>query len=113
VDFDLEAGGISLAAYKVIAGGTSTTSGVSPNTVTTHNKKSTDSRPYFQVEGQAISDSGGDVHVLLYRCRVTGDISGEMADGAFWLTGCSGRAIGDVDDNVYDMIINETATAIT
>jgi len=113
VDWDLEAGGISLAAYKVIAGGTSTTTGTTPNIKTTFTKKSTDARPYFQVEGQAISDSGGDFHVVLRRCRATGDLSGELADGAFWLTGASGRAIGDSTDTVYDLIANETATAIT
>jgi hypothetical protein len=113
VDWDLESGGLPIAAYKIIAGGTSTTSGTTPNSITTFTKKSTDARPYFQVEGQAISDSGGDVHVLLYRCRATGDITGEMADGAFWLTGCSGRALGDATDTVYDMVINETAVAIT
>jgi hypothetical protein len=113
VDWDLESGGLPIAAYKIIAGGTSTTTGTTPASKTTFTKKSTDARPYFQVEGQAISDSGGDCHVILRRCRATGDITGEMADGAFWLTGCSGRALGDATDTVYDMVINETAVAIT
>src|SRR5690606_8311548 len=65
VEWDLEAGGLSFDALKVLAGGTVVESGVAPNTVRTFTKKVTDSRPFFQVEGQVISDSGGDVHCVL------------------------------------------------
>jgi hypothetical protein len=94
-------------------GGTIATTGVSPNVVEEYHKAETDARPYFQVEGQAISDAGGDFHVTLYKCKATGELSGEMADGAFWLTGASGRAIGRVSDRrVYTFTHNETETAI-
>lgn len=113
VDWELEGGGISLEAVKTMYGGTITETGTTPNQVKTFRKLDTDARPYFQVEGQAVSDSGGDFHVLLYRCRATGEFSGELADGAFWLTGASGRAIGRASDRrVYDMIQNETQTAV-
>lgn len=117
VEWDLEAGGLSLDALKIMAGGTITTSGVTPNQVTTYTKKATDSRPFFQVEGQAISDSGGDLHCILPRCRVTGNIEGEFSDGNFFLTSGSGRALpslktGDVD-TLYEFVQNEATTAIT
>lgn len=112
ISWDLESGGISLAAYQVMAGGTLTEDGTTPNETLTLNKKVTDSRPYFQVQGQAISDSGGDFHVLLYRCRANDSLEGEMSDGSFWLTSASGQALGDEDDNLYDLIQNETATPI-
>jgi hypothetical protein len=113
VNWSLEAGGISLDAVKVIYGGTVTTTGTTPNQVKTFTKLNTDARPYFKVEGQAISDSGGDFHVVLYRCRATGELSGQMADGAFWLTGTSGRALGRASDGkVYDLVQNESAVAI-
>lgn len=114
VDWSLESGGISFEALKVINGGTITTSGTTPATIKTYNKKSTDVRPYFQVQGQAISDSGGDFHVKIYRCRATGNVTGEMADGAFWLTGCSGQGLPDAtDQSLYDFVQNETAVALT
>jgi hypothetical protein len=94
-------------------GGTITETGTTPNQKKTFAKVGTDSRPYFQVEGQAISDSGGDFHVLLYKCRATGELSGELADGAFWLTGASGRALPNAAGKLYDMIQNETAVAVT
>lgn len=113
VDWELEGGGISFEAVKVMYGGTIVETGVTPNIKKSYTKAETDSRPYFQVEGQAISDSGGDFHVILYRCRATGELSGELADGSFWLTGASGRAIGRASDRkIYDFIHNETATAI-
>lgn len=112
VSWELEAGGISLEALVVIGGGTVVVTGTGATEVKTYSKKVTDSRPEFQVEGQALSESGGDFHALLYRCKVNGNISGELGDGAFWLTGASGIAMGDASDNLYDLIHNATVTAI-
>jgi len=116
VEWDLEAGGLSFEALKVLAGGTITESGTTPAQVETFKKKVTDARPFFQVEGQVISDSGGDVHCILPRCRVTGNIEGEFSDGNFFLTSGSGAALpslktGD-EDTLYTFLQNETATAI-
>lgn len=117
VEWDLEAGGLDFEALKVIAGGTIVESGVAPNTVRTFTKKVTDSRPFFQVEGQVISDSGGDVHCVLDRCRVTGNIEGEFSDGNFFLTSGSGVALPSLQtgrvDTIYEFVQNETATPIS
>ena len=72
VEWELEGGGLPLEAIVAMYGGTIAESGVTPNTVKTMTKKVTDARPFFQVEGQSISDSGGDVHCVLRRCRATG-----------------------------------------
>lgn len=116
VEWDLEAGGLSLEALKVMAGGAIVETGTTPNQKKTYTKKATDSRPFFKVEGQVISDSGGDVHCVLDRCRVTGNIEGEFSDGEFWLTAASGVALpsnisGRVD-TLYEFVQNETAVAI-
>lgn len=116
VDWEMENGGLSLPSYKGMAGGTLTTTGVTPNTVTTFKKKVTDQRPYFKAEGRSINDDGGDFHGILYKARASDSLSGEMADGTFWLTSASGSALpatltGEVD-TLYDFILNETATAI-
>lgn len=113
IEWDLEAGGINLAAYKVIAGGTTTASGVAPNEKLALKKKVTDARPYFQAEGQAISDSGGDFHVLLYKLRASDSLEGELSDGQFWLTSASGEGIGNATDDLYEFSANETAVALT
>ena len=80
VEWELEAGGISFEAVKTMYGGTITETGTTPNQKKTWAKKATDVRPFFKVEGQAISDSGGDVHCVLDRCRATGDLEGEFGD---------------------------------
>jgi hypothetical protein len=116
VDWDLESGGLSFEAYAAIAGGTVSTTGVTPNQVKTYSKLTTDQRPYFKVEGRAISDSGGDVHTVIYRCKSTGDLKGEFKDGAFMVPASSGSGLGSqvvaTLNKLYDFVQNETATAI-
>lgn len=111
VNWSLEAGGISLAAYAALVGGTVTESGVTPNVVRKYAKTKDDSRPYFLVEGQAISDSGGDFHAKVYKARTTDDIEGSLADGEFWVTSAGGQGLPDSTGRLYDLIQNETAAA--
>lgn len=116
VDWEMESGGISLPAYKNMAGGAIVTSGTTPAIITTYTKKVTDARPYFKAEGQSINDSGGDFHAVLPRCRASESLSGELGDGEFWISSASGVALpslitGDVD-TVYKFVANETAVAI-
>lgn len=113
VEWELEAGGISFAAYKVLAGGATLQTGVTPNLVNTYTKLTTDSRPYFQVEGQAISDSGGDVHTIVYRCKADGDLEGSFENGTFMLTKASGKGYGNESNaKLYEFVQNETVTPI-
>jgi hypothetical protein len=117
VEWEMEHGGINVPTYKLMAGGTTATTGTTPAQVTTYTKKVTDARPYFKAEGQAISDLGGDFHTILYRCKASDSLEGELADGSFWLTGASGLALpalltGKVDV-LYEFVLNETAVAIT
>jgi hypothetical protein len=112
IEWELESGGISLAAYRVMAGGTLTVTGVTPNEKKSFKKLDTDSRPYFQVEGQAISDSGGDFHAVVFKARASDSLEGEMADGQFWLTSASGEGIGNAAGELYEFVQNETAVAI-
>jgi IPT/TIG domain-containing protein len=123
LDCSLESGGISTDAYKIINGGTVVESGVTPNQVKRYRKKVTDQRPFFTVVGQSISDSGGDIWSVVYRCRATGDLSGEFSDGAFFIptadiTGFGCLVSGLVDGNeingtLYDFVQHETVTTIT
>lgn len=115
VDGSVEAGGISLAVWAVFTGGQIIEEGLTPNRRVILRKFATASRKYFRAEGQAISDSGGDIHAILYRCRCNDAIEGEFADGEFFITSASflGLPLLDADfDLLYDFIQNETATAI-
>lgn len=117
VEWELESGGLDFAAVKVMQGGTIVTTGTGTTEKTVWTKKATDARPYFKVEGQAISDSGGDVHCVLDRCRATGNFEGEFADGEFFLTSGSGAALPSNivarKDVIYEFVQNATATDIS
>ena len=115
--WELESGGLPFEAYKVMSGGTITETGTAPAQKKVYSKLVTDARPYFQTEGQAISDSGGDVHGVLYRCKADGDLEGEWANGSFFLLSASGSAFGDTvgvspTNKLYEFVQNETAVAI-
>lgn len=112
VAWELGSGGIDLEAYAIINGGEVVVTGVTPNVKRTYTKKVTDARPEFKVEGQAISESGGDFHAVLPRCKASEGIKGELTDGEFWVTEASGIALGDDDDTLYEFVENETAVII-
>lgn len=116
VNWELEAGGISLEALVVINGGAITSTGTGPTAKKTYSKKSTDARPHFAAEGQSISDNGGDLHVVLHNLLADGGVSGEFTDGDFFLTTCSGTGFASLAtaDNglVYEFVNNATATAV-
>jgi hypothetical protein len=113
VDWELEAGGISIPAYKIILAGNSTATGTTPAQKITYSLKNNSQRPYFEVEGQAISESGGDVHGIVYRCKAEGDVDVSFAYATYYLTKLSGTAYGATDGSLVDWVLNETAVAVT
>lgn len=115
VEWSLEAGGVALRVWAALTGGEVIESGVTPNRTVTVRKKSSDNRPFFRLEGQAISDSGGDVHAIVYRCRSNSNIEGSFSDGEFFITSASGLGLPLMDEDfdlLYDFVQNETRTAI-
>ena len=115
VDWSLEAGGISLTVWSILTGGQIVVSGLTPNRVEIMRKKGSDVRPYFRVDGQVISDSGGDIVARVYRCRCNDSIGGDFGDGQFYVTSVSGTGLpllDDANDLLYDIIRNETKTTL-
>lgn len=122
VEWEIESGGISFAAHTILAGGAVIETGVAPNQVKRYRKKSTDQRPFFVAIGQAISDNGGDFKPVIWRCRSTGNVEGELADGEFLIPTVSGIGfpckvsglVGGLEilDSVYDFVQAETITSI-
>lgn len=115
VDWSLEAGGVSLTIWAILSGGELISSGLSPNRVDIMRKRGSDVRPYFRVDGQIISDTGGDIVARVYRARCNDNIGGDFADGAFHITSAAGRGLPLVDDKndlLYDIIRHETKTTL-
>ena len=123
VEWEIESGGISFAAHAILAGGVVIETGISPNQRKRFRKKSTDQRPFFTAMGQAISDAGGDMHTILWLCRSTGNVEGELSDGEFLVPTVSGKGFPcrisglvagtEIQDSIYDFVQNETITALT
>jgi Fibronectin type III domain len=116
VNWDLEAGGLASEPWSVFTGGSVIESGLEPNRVVELQKKATQSRPWFRIDGKIISDSGGDVLVRIYRCRANGDITSNFADGEFTTTSVTGVGyplLDDTNDLLYSIFRRETSEALT
>lgn len=109
--WDLEAGGISLEAYAVLSGVSVVTAGVTPNQAKTLTKDKDTKRPYFLVEGRAISESSGDIEMRVFKCKAS-TLKGELKGGQFFITKCSGDAVPNATGNVWEMKQKETAAAL-
>lgn len=120
VAWELESGGISLEAYAIMAGGTVTVSGTGTDTTKSYRKRVTDQRPDFWVEGQSMSESGGDFHCVLPRCKADDSLEGELADGTFWVSSASGHGMSSLAPEtdtkhfelLYEFVHNEQAKTI-
>jgi hypothetical protein len=115
VSWTLDGGGISFEAMVVIAGGAVASTGVTPSVVKTWSRLGTDVYPDFYMEGQALSESGGDHHTIIHRAKAE-QISGSHQDQEFWVshaegTGIATLTVADVG-KVWSMKANETKTDI-
>lgn len=90
VEWSIESGGISFAVWSVLSGATFTDA----PTVRTLKKNTSQQRPYFKIEGQVISDSGGDIHCEIFRAKADDSLEGEFNYGEFMLTACKGHGFG-------------------
>lgn len=115
VSWSMDSGGISLESYVVIAGGAITTTGTTPNIKKQWRRMGTDAYPDFFLEGQSLSESGGDHHIVFHRAKAT-QISGTHQDQEFWVSHAEGNAIATLTaaniGAVWDMVANETAATI-
>lgn len=116
VNWDLESGGLPIAAWAVFTGGSVIERGLTPNREVELQKKATQARPWFRIDGKIISDSGGDVLVRIYRCRANGDITANFTDGEFTtssVTGVGYPLLDDTNDLLYSIFRRESTSALT
>lgn len=112
VEWELEAGGIPIDAYALMTGRTVITSGTTPGRDSTLTGAGAERLPYFKLYGKSLGDGTDDVHVKLFKCKLTKPMEGEFKDGEFFVTACSGIAIDDGTNGIYDIVMNETAAAL-
>lgn len=115
VDASLEAGGLDLMCFSIVTGGQLIESGIEPNVKRVVRKKGSDQRGYFRVEGQVISNGGGDNVARVFRCKANGKISADMKYGTFMVPSIDimGTPMpGDDDDYLYEIEFNEQKTTL-
>ena len=68
--------------------------------------------PYFAIYGKVISDDcASDIHCKIWKAKMT-SLEGRFQEGEFWVTSCSGIAIDDGSNGIFDFVQNETAAAL-
>lgn len=109
-DWEIEAGGINLAALAKLTGVSSAEVGSTPNRTLTMNADAGVEFPYLRVYGRAVGDGNDDIHCRLFRCKLT-SIDGSFRRGEFWITSCAGVAVSSAN-GLYEFVQRETKAAL-
>ena len=109
IEWELEAGGISLDAYALMTGRTVVEEGTTPSqTRTMTGSGGLEVFPYFKIYGKSVGDKADDIHVKIFSAKLT-NIQGQLSDGEFCVTQASGVAIDDGTNGLFEIAQNETA----
>jgi hypothetical protein len=112
LEWELEAGGISLEAWAKLTGLTASETGSTPNLVMTLAVDAGDNMPYIRIAGKSLGDGDDDVHVYLYKAKCL-SVEGQFAGKTFFVTKCSGIAVTDGTNGIFKVLQNETAAALS
>jgi hypothetical protein len=112
VEWELEAGGISLEAYALMSGRTVVTSGSTPNEEASLPGEAAQAFPYFKMYGRSLGDGSDDVHVKLLKCKVSGGLEGSFQDGQFFVKRCRGIAVDNGTTGIWEIVQHETAMGL-
>lgn len=109
VEWELEAGGISLEAYALMTGRTSLTAGATPSETTTLRGRGGDRFPYFKVYGKVLGENTDDIHCKIFKAKLSEGIEGSFEQGEFFVSKCKGIAVDDGITGIWEFVQNETA----
>lgn len=111
IEGSFEEGGINFAVLAILTGGSSATTGVTPNRVTTYILEGDDAEGYFKVEGRSLADDGGDTHIIIWRAKASNGPNHTFNQGEFALTNCDLVGVFDASttpSRLYSITQNET-----
>jgi hypothetical protein len=108
------AGSISSGALAIMLGITPSTSGTTPNRITTLTITPNMRLPYFKVYGTGYDDQTGSFQILCHKVKITGNTTFSLKDGADeWVTPGFDFAVVDNGSNVLvDLKLLETSAAL-
>ncbi len=111
-DLKLSAGCISLDALAILTGRTPSESGSTPSRVKTAKATAGGQYPYFKAWGRALGTGIDDAWLIVYKCKLTKFVGGSLKNGAYLMSDAEGIAVADGGNGIYDVVQNETATAL-
>lgn len=100
-------GGYPAEAISVMTGHTYDTTGSTPNEVQTLEADST-SYPYFQIFGKSLGDEGDDVHIKVFKAKLTTGVKGSFKRGEFFMPETEFMGV-KVDGKAWESASHETA----
>jgi hypothetical protein len=110
VDWEIEAGGISLDALAKLVGDSAAAAGSAPNRSLTLSADAGVLFPYVRVYGRAVGEGSDDIHCKLWRCKLT-SIEGTFRVGEFWVTSAAGVAVQSAS-GLWDFVQHETGVVL-
>lgn len=102
-----KAGGYPLAAMSLMTGHDYQVAGSTPDQVATLQGDSV-SYPYFKIFGKSLGDEGDDVHIKIFKAKLTASPKGTFKRGEFFILETEFTGV-KVDGKAFDVVANETA----
>jgi hypothetical protein len=114
VEWELSSGGYPMEFIAALTGRTVAGGGSGSDETMTMTITKGDVMPYVTIYGKIMGDAGDDIHVKIFKAKVTEGVDGTFQDGAFFVSAIKGMAVGDPDNSnkITDVVRNETATAL-
>jgi hypothetical protein len=103
-------GGIPLSAYALMTGHTYEVTSSTPNQIATLEGDSP-TFPYFKIYGKSLGDEGDDIHVKIFKAKLTSSPKGGFKRGEFFMLEAEFQGV-KTGGKAYDVVANETASAL-
>lgn len=103
-------GGYPLEALSLMTGHDYALSGSTPNQVATLQGDSS-TYPYFKIFGKSLGDEGDDVHIKIFKAKLTSSPKGTFKRAEFFMLETEFTGV-KVSGKAYDVVANETETAL-
>jgi len=100
-------GGYPLSALSLMTGHDYAVTGSTPNQVATLQGDST-TYPYFKIYGKSLGDEGDDVHIKIFKAKLTSSPKGTFKRAEFFMLDTEFTGV-KVSGKAYDVVANETA----
>jgi hypothetical protein len=103
-------GGYPLSALSLMTGHDYALTGTTPNQVATLQGDSA-TYPYFKIYGKSLGDEGDDIHVKIFKAKLTAAPKGTFKRAEFFMLETEFTGV-KVSGKAYDVVANETATTL-